>query len=145
MPVVPTTKKATAKKAVAKAEVKAPKATKKSAPKEVKEASDNEFGVARSHDLPWGDKKVSVFKALKQLKAFDLDSAKSAAEIAEKSGVTKRDVRHYCYHAHAKVSGLVDVHNVEGVSGYSFSLTKKGQAIDPVAEFKKQEQAKAGK
>lgn len=105
-----------------------------SRPKNEDGSVKNEHGVARSHDLPWNEKKVAVFKALKKLKALSSGSARSAKEVATTAGVTTTNVRHYCYHA--KASHLTDVVVIEGVSGYSFYLTEKGQAIDPDAELK---------
>lgn len=88
-----------------------------------------ESGVERSKDLPWNGKKVAVFKALKAFGCTSMDTARSAADLANKANVTNRDVRHYCYHA--KAAGLVAVaSNVEGISGYAFYLTTKGKAVD---------------
>lgn len=129
----------TAGKAAAKTSPKAPAAAKggkaKAAPKANPDGK-KQFGVERDHDLPWGDKKVAVFKALRALKATSKDNPKTANEIAGKAGCTPRDVRHYCYHARA--AGLVGVIEVEGVTGYCFHLTARGAALDPVKEQKAQ-------
>lgn len=99
------------------------------------------YGIERSHDLPWNEKKVAIFKALKSLRATNAGSARPAKDIAEKAGLKDKDgnpdtmtVRHYCYHA--KAAGLISVNETEAVRGYTFALTKKGAEIDPVKEFK---------
>lgn len=100
-----------------------------------------EYGAVKAHDVPWNEKKVTVFKALKGLRATSRQTAVGSAAIAEKGGsITERDARHYCYHAHA--AGLVDFVEVEGTRGYQFYLTVKGQKLDPSAEFKAQQAAK---
>lgn len=138
----PVTKKSAPKKAdpkppAKKAAPKKPEA-KKSVSKKVEKTpgAKSEHGLERSKDLPWTEKKVAIFKALKALKAYDPMTARSAKEVSAKTGGIADDmaVRHYCYHA--KVSGLVGVHKMEGQRGYSFSLTKKGQSIDPAQELK---------
>jgi hypothetical protein len=94
-------------------------------------AAKAEFGVERSHDLPWTDKKVKIFKTLKRL------GEATAATVAEKSGLTARDVRHYAYHA--KAAGLVKIESHEGEENkYYFSLTAAGNKIDPDAALKDQ-------
>tara|TARA_R110002020_G_scaffold376130_3_gene587274 strand:- start:3307 stop:3675 length:369 start_codon:yes stop_codon:yes gene_type:complete len=113
-----------------KSATKSAKKSKKSA----KKATGGDSGISRSRDTKWTDKKVSVFKALKALKAFDSGSAKSAKVISKKAGLETKDVRHYCYHAQA--SGLVKVVDVEDSRGYSFHLTKAGKEIDPVKAAK---------
>ena len=102
--------------------------------------STGDYGIERKKDLPWNDKKVSIFRALKALKATNASGAVTAKRVAEKAGVDPTEVRHYCYHA--RVSGLCDVAIQEGVKGYSFYLTAKGASIDPVKELKAQEAAK---
>lgn len=116
-----------AKATVAKKATKA----KKSAPKAEHQV---QYGVERDHDLPWNEKKVAVFTAMKKLGAVSVTSSQSATTIAERANVTARDVRHYCYHA--KAAGLVDVAKVEDIRGYGFYLTAKGAKIDPKAELK---------
>lgn len=105
------------------------------------EPSTDKYGINRDRDLPWSDKKVAIFKALKTLKAVDAYSARSAKDIAVKAGLVDKagapdtmTVRHYCYHA--KAAGLVSVNQTEEVRGYSFALTKKGLSINPVEELK---------
>lgn len=127
--------------------VKVPKAAKKKSapakkptPKADKTTTTTEYGMDKSRDLPWTEKKVAVFKALKSLHAFGSSAAKSSGDIAAKAGLTPHDVRHYCYHA--KVSGLTGISKMEGVAGYSFYLTAKGQKIDPVQTFKEQQSSK---
>jgi hypothetical protein len=100
-----------------------------------------EHGTERANDLPWCAKKVAIFKALKALKAFGSTSAAGTQAVAEKANVSARDVRHYCYHA--KASGLVGIAEVEDIRGYGFYLTAKGQKVDPAAELKAKQQAKA--
>jgi ribosomal protein L7/L12 len=123
-------KKDPAKKAAPKAKPK------KAAPKENAKTTI-EYGIEKSHDVPWNDKKVAVIKALKSLKAFGAADARSAKDIAEKASLSTHDVRHYCYHA--KVSGLTGVADIEGIRGYAFYLTAKGQKCDPAAELKSQQ------
>ncbi|MGC1274352.1 MAG: hypothetical protein WBC44_11650 [Planctomycetaceae bacterium] len=96
-------------------------------------------GTHRDHDLPWCDKKVALFKALKELKAVGATHAKGSKEIIAKSGgtLTPRDVRHYSYHA--KAAGLIDLADLEGTVGYAYYLTAKGAKVDPVAAFKAQQ------
>jgi hypothetical protein len=90
--------------------------------------------------LPWHDKKVAVFKALKKAGAVSASTAKAALEIAKLAGCTPRDVLHYVYHA--KAARLADVAEVEGIRGYAFHLTAKGAKLDPVAEQKAEQAAK---
>ena len=138
-----TTRKATTtKKAVKKAPAKKKgvKATKKATAAKKAPAGDAQYGVERDHDLPWNEKKVAVFKALKGLKATTAETACSALKVAEKANVTARDVRHYCYHAMA--SGLVNVADMQGVKGYAFYLTAKGVKVDPAAELKARKASK---
>lgn len=142
--VAKTVKTAKTTKKVAKKVAKAAPAKAKVAKESSKPATSAvEYGIEKSHDLPWSDKKVAVLKALKSLKAFSAMDAASTKAIAEKAGVKNRDARHYCYHA--KAGGLVNVAEVEGVAGYSFYLTAKGVKLDPSAEFKAQQAAKAAK
>lgn len=137
------------KKVAPKGEAKAAAPVKKSAKKapvqkkEKAERGEGKFGIERDGDLPWSDKKVALFKALKVLKATSEGTAKTAAEIVAKSGdaLDTRFARHYAYHA--KAAGLIDVVKVEGVAGYSFYLTAAGAKVDPVAELKAQTKAKA--
>lgn len=128
-------KPATATTVVTKAVSKAPKG----------EPADRPSGVTRTKDLPWSEKKVAVFKALKALKAVGQGSAVPAAKVVEKSGLTGRDVRHYVYHAMA--AKLTGVATSEAVSGYVYYLTAKGAEVDPVKALKEQEAARkaAGK
>lgn len=121
----------------AKSKAKKPAAAKKD--KKSKPAAT--YGIERSHDLPWNEKKVAIFKALKSLRATNAGSARPAKDIAEKAGLKDKDgnpdtmtVRHYCYHA--KAAGLISVNETEAVRGYTFALTKKGAEIDPVKELK---------
>lgn len=131
----PSTKAKAAKK-------KAPKAKPAKVAKKAPTTGDKTYGVDRDHDLPWNEKKVAVFKALKALKATEPDGSRSAAEVAEKANVTQRDVRHYCYHA--KAAGLVGVTDTPIASagdnrGYGFYLTAKGTKVDPAKELKAKE------
>lgn len=99
--------------------------------------ADKVKGTERETDLPWSEKKVKIFKALKVMKAFNQDSAQSSSAVAEKAGVSQKDVRHYCYAAQA--SDTVAICRKEDVTGYSFYLSTKGRALDPDKELKKQE------
>jgi biopolymer transport protein ExbD len=112
------------------------KKTRKAKPAATK--TEAQYGIDRSHDLPWHDKKVAIFKALKALGATKSGDAVSAVQVAAKAKVTARDVRHYCYHA--KAAGLVDLATIEDVRGHAFYLTAKGRNIDPV-QAQKAEQA----
>lgn len=101
-----------------------------------------QYGIERTHDLPWGPKKIKIFQVLQAARAYTPDSALAASKVAEKAGVTNRDVRHYCYHA--KAADLIGLSVPEsGGKAYNFYLTKNGQFIDPVEELRKQEEAKA--
>lgn len=133
---------------------KAPKAKSEAKPASKKSlegaANPGQYGINRDHDLPWNDKKVAVFKALKSLKAVGKTNAVSAKSVAEKIGddfdatpaKAAAAVRHYCYHA--KAAGLIDAEEgVEGIKGYAFYLTQKGAAVDPVKAHKEQEATKA--
>lgn len=144
-----TTVKPNKKKVVAKGPAAAAPAKKgaKKAPvakkeKVAAEKGEGQFGIERDHDLPWGDKKVALFKALKALKATSEGTAKNVAEIVGKAGdaLDARSVRHYGYHA--KAGGLIEVVKVEGVAGYSFYLTAAGAKVNPDAELKAQAKAK---
>lgn len=142
----PNKKKVVAKNAAKTAPTPTKKVAAKKAPVQKAAAEEKgQFGVERDHDVPWNDKKVALFKALKALKAFNEGSGKAVGEVVAKAGdaLSNRDVRHYSYHA--KAAGLIDVVKVEGVSGYCFFLTAAGAKIDPVAELKAQNAAKAAK
>jgi len=119
------------------------KKTSKKAPKVEKPKSEGQYGIERSHDLPWSEKKVALFKALKSLKATSQTKAVTASQVAEASGgvLATKDVRHYSYHA--KAADLVEVVNVEGVAGYCFHLTQKGSALNPDKALAQQEKEKA--
>lgn len=124
------------------------KVTHKKAAKKVAKKSDGpkkeyEHGIDRKQDLPWCEKKVNLFKALKAMKATSPEAAQGSTEIAAKGGISQRDVRHYSYAARA--AGLIEVAEVEEVRGWGFYLTKKGIALDPAAELKKQDKEKAAK
>lgn len=86
--------------------------------------SAGEFGMERSSDVPWCEKKGVLLKTLFDGGASDALSAMSTAEVVDSSGLSGRDVRHYGYHA--KAGGLVDVATIEGKRGYCFFLTEKG-------------------
>lgn len=104
-----------------------------------------ESGVERSHDLPWNEKKVLVFKLLKSSKLpGGSGSAKQLVDLSN-GKLTGRDVRHYCYHA--KAGGLVKVEEAaEGQgTGYVFSLTAAGRKIEPEQAFKSQQEARKSK
>lgn len=135
------TKAAPTKKVSAKKKSATPK--KEAKKKATATATAVECGIEREKDLPWNEKKVAVFKALKQLKAVGATNAQGAVAVAEKAGLTTRDVRHYCYHAQA--SGLTGMSNVEDVRGYAFYLTAKGVKVDPAALLKAREDSKKNK
>lgn len=100
------------------------------------------YGTERDHDLPWNEKKVAVFKALRSPK---LQGGKgTAAELVTISGdkITPRDVRHYCYHG--KAAGLTTFGEGDGV-GYVYGLTAKGRGIDPDKAFKEQQESRKAK
>lgn len=118
------------------AKPKAKPAAKKLAPKAKPEKKEAEHGTERKSDLPWCDKKVAVFKALKALNAVNAASARPTDVIAKKANVKPRDVRHYCYHA--KAAQLVSIADLEEHPGWCFYLTAKGQKVDPVAALKEQ-------
>jgi hypothetical protein len=121
------------------------KTTKKKATAPKGDKEKGEHGIERSKDLPWCPKKVALFKALKALKAFGTDSARSAKDVAAKAGFEKTvTVLHYGYHA--KAAGLVGVvQGMEEIRGNGFYLTSKGAALNPEAEFKAIEKAKSEK
>lgn len=100
-----------------------------------------EYGAEKTHDVPWNEKKVKVLKTLKKLGATSPTSARSSAEVAKASGLSPRDVRHYCYHA--KVSGLTGLAVSEDIAGYGFYLTGKGAKTDFDSELKKQKAVKS--
>ena len=126
-------RKSTASKSSKKTSKKpANKSSKKSSKKVA--ASSGEHGHERSKDVPWSEKKVAVFKALKKLKAVGVDRCRPATDIATSAGVTTKDVRHYCYHA--KASGLTGIAVKEGIRGYGFYLTAKGSKVNPAKELK---------
>lgn len=102
-------------------------------------------GVERSHDLPWSEKKVALFKVLRSPKLNGGEGTAKQISDLSNGKLTTRDVRHYAYHA--KAGGLVKVGEAiegEGV-GYHFSLTAAGRKIDPEAAFKSQQEAKKSK
>lgn len=113
--------------------------------KEATQETEKKYGIERDHDLPWNDKKVALFKALKTLKATSEQKAVTAQQVVESSGevLATKDVRHYSYHA--KAAGLVEVAEVEGVRGYSFFLTTEGAKVNPDKALAQQEKEKAAK
>jgi hypothetical protein len=116
-------------------EGKEPKESKTPARKGVGETGES--GIVRFKDLPWNEKKVALFKALKELKATSPARAVSAKVVMDHNpDLSGRDVRHYSYHA--KAAGLIEVEKVEKVPGYSFYLTEAGVAINPDKELSKQ-------
>ncbi len=128
------------KKKPTKKKVATKKATKKAAPKK---AAAPVHGIVRDHDLPWNEKKVMVFKALRNSKLSGGEG--TSADLIKLSGdkLTPRDVRHYCYHA--KAAGLVNVKEPAEGNGYLFSLTAAGRKVDPDKAFKDQKEAKKAK
>lgn len=133
---------ATEPKAAKPKKAKAP-AKKPAKPANPSTNGEAQYGVERSHDLPWNAKKVAVFKALKALKAVGQANAVSATDVAAKAGLSNRDVRHYVYHA--KAAGLTGVADLPDVVGHAYYLTTKGANVDPAKAFKDQEAAKASK
>jgi hypothetical protein len=116
-------------------EGKEPKEVKTPARKGVGETGES--GIVRFKDLPWNEKKVALFKALKELKATSPARAVSAKVVMDHNpDLSGRDVRHYSYHA--KAAGLIEIEKVEKVPGYSFYLTEAGVAINPDKELAKQ-------
>jgi len=123
-------KKVATKKVATKTAAPSKKATK--APKAAKPAKEAESGVERANDLPWCEKKLNLFKALKALKATSALNAAVGSVIVEKAAGTlsPRDVRHYSYHARA--ANLIEICDVESGRGYGFYLTATGAAVDLV-------------
>jgi hypothetical protein len=117
-----------------------------------KAARDVEKGYEREKDMPWCDKKVRLFKTLKQLDALSPKTAVLGRDIINRSNerLNAKDVRHYSYHAGAlkdhegkpRKEALISIANPNDVGGYLFYLTKSGAKLDPNEEFKKQEAAK---
>jgi len=95
-----------------------------------------EYGIKKSRDVPWNDTKVKVFKALKALGAKNALKAATTRQVAEKGDVTDRNVRHYCYHA--RVSGLVEIAQLDGERAFAFYLTAKGLKVNPDKDLKAQ-------
>jgi len=140
-----TSKKATKKTAksskatkTSKASAKSSKATEKAVKaktngKDSKKSKVNnpQIGITRLIDIAWNTKKLSVFKALKSLKAVGSGNARDTNTIAAKAKCTPKNVRHYCYHA--LVSKIIGLAQLEGTKSYSFYLTKKGQKLDLAA------------
>jgi len=112
------------------------KATKEVKAKSKAKSVGSVSGTHRDHDLPWNDKKVAIFKALKALKATTKGDARSSKDIAEKADVSQQNVRHYGYHAMA--GGLIAIADVEGSRGHGFYLTAKGKNVNPERELKQQ-------
>lgn len=118
-----------------------------------KSSRNNETGIERDHDLPWCDKKVRLFKTLKQLDALSPKTAVQNRDVVNRSNerLNSKDVRHYSYHARAlkdhegkpRKGPLIDITNPNDTSGYLFYLTKLGAKVDPNEEFKKQEAKKS--
>lgn len=122
-----------------------PKAsTKKAGKKKAAKSNPNKNastaeGTHRDADVPMNGKKAAILRAMKALHATSKSGARSSKDIAEKATtndleIKERDVRHYGYHA--KAGGLCDVAEVEGVRGWGFYLTAKGQNLDIAAELK---------
>ena len=110
--------------------VEAPKVVKVAKPKAkvAKSKKPSSFGIHRDHDVKWNAKKVKVFKTMKTLDAVLVRGATPSSEIAKKSGLTERDVRHYVYHAMA--AGLAGVSEKADGAGHAYFLTAKGNAVD---------------
>lgn len=109
------------------------------------EKKAGESGVERSHDLPWSEKKVALFKLLRSPKLNGGEGTAKQISDLSNGKLTARDVRHYAYHA--KAGGLVKVSEAvegEGIA-YHFSLTANGRKIDADAAFKAQQEARKSK
>jgi hypothetical protein len=64
---------------------------------------------------------------MRKLGARDPDTARTADELAAKSGLTRFDVYGQLYHTHRLATGgYVKQVQVEGVKGLSYYLTAKG-------------------
>ncbi len=88
----------------------------------------------------WTEKRVAIVKAMKALRAFDGTTSKPAAKIAEKSGLTEQDVKHYCYKENDLVKeGFVKIADVEGQPVYGYYLSAKGQSAEAKVEKPKAE------
>ena len=140
---IPSTKAGKTKKLAKKARATNGKPKAKKAAKKAKGPAES--GVERSKDLPWSEKKVALFKALKHPKLNGgIGTAEQLVKLSN-GKLTGRDVRHYAYHA--KAGGLVKVEEAgEGEGrGYVFSLTAKGRAVDGEALLKERNAARKAK
>ena len=100
-----TVKKAT-KKSAKPAKKVAKKTTKKVAKKATKKAAKSSatdgltmkerHALAAQRDIAWNESRTAVVKALKVMKAFTPMAAKTATEIADRSGVDIKKVKIHC-------------------------------------------------
>lgn len=120
-------KKAATKKS-AKKGAKAAKAApeKKAAPKKASDGTSANF-----KDAPWSETKVKVFKAVKNGKDMSVE------KIVAKTGLTEQQVKHILYHGRPEAGNLFQDVKYEGDATRYFTLTKKGEGVDPDAELKK--------
>ena len=96
--------------------------------------------------IAWSDRRVAIVKALRKLRAFGLDTARTAMEISTSSGVDTKLVKHHCdvyLGAELVKQGYVESIRNEGVRELSYYLTSKGRETDftdgKVASTKKKE------
>jgi hypothetical protein len=126
--VKPKTKKAAAKVAskVKKTADPKAKAAKKGLPKVAKKATEKVNRTATKGTTP-AERTVSLLRAMRQLGATSVGTARPSADLAKKAGLTKFDVYGLCYHTHSLVvDGLVKIVKMEGTRGLSYYLTAKG-------------------
>lgn len=102
----------------------------RSSPKEQApaEKGPKEYGLVRRADLPWDQRKLTLFRALRSLKATSPATAATTSQLVDESGLSAQHVRHYCYHAIA--GNLCQMEKEAGTAGYKFYLTKEGQKIN---------------
>lgn len=117
--VTTTVTKATTKKAVAKP---APKAKAKS-----KAGEGESRRTVNGTDKSVGERRLAVVIALRKMGATGEKAARTADELAAKTGLSRFDVYGQLYHTHKlQKEGFAKQCEVEGVRGLSYYLTAKG-------------------
>lgn len=97
------------------------------AEKSVKTDKVGTGGRVTTTNLTPAERRTMLLKAMKKLGATSAGAARTADEIAKKSGLTRFDVYGLCYHSHPLVTDkLVKIAKIEGVHGLSYYLTASG-------------------
>ena len=138
-------KKATVEKTAAKKTTKAPKKTAeapKKAPKKaaktpakkapVKKAPVKKSAPAAEKEggVRWSEKRLTVIRGMKKIRATSPTAARTAADIAGVCGMEEKEIKHYCYYKEQlAIAGYIGIAKVEDQRRLCYYLTAKGTAL----------------